>query len=87
MAQLMRFIVDAVVTDDEDVPNDYRQAELAREISDNLHISIAEPEDGLNLHVEKLHKVHIHDSTSSPCQDCVNLGYDERNGETVIAEL
>lgn len=87
MAQLLRFVVDAVVTDDEDVPNQYRQNELAKELSDNLHISIAEPEDGFNLKVEKLKLVHVHDTADgSGCRYCQNLVYDERNGDTVLAE-
>ena len=86
MAQLLRFIVDAVVTDDENVPNQYRQKELAQEVSQNLHISVAEPEDGLNLRVEKLSLVHVHDSTESGCQHCQQLVYDERNGNTVLEE-
>lgn len=86
MPQLLRIVLDAVVTDDEDMPNQYRLQELATEASQNLHVTIAEREDGLNMAVEKLATTHVHDSTNGPCQYCVNMGYDERNGASVMEE-
>lgn len=87
MSTLYRFVVDAV-TDDELSP--YRAQQLAKELSDNLHVTVVEPEDGVNLRVEKLHLVHLHDATEETgggyCQDCVNVGYDGRNGDWVVEE-
>lgn len=82
---LLRFIVDMVVPAD-GVPGEHRLEQMSRELSDNLHISIAEPEDNPNLRVEKNFSVHGHDATENKCRFCEYQAYDEKNGDTVVAE-
>ncbi len=82
---LLRFTVDVVV-DAETVPNEYRREALARQLTENMHGSILEDEDGANMKVDKLTRVHIHDATERPCNDCNIDVYDDRNGNSVVAE-
>lgn len=82
---LVRFTIDAVIAA-EDLPSEHRLESLAEEMSDTFHISIAEPEDGLNLRVEKYTNVHIHDTTESRCRACMFHASDDKNGDSVVAE-
>ncbi len=82
---LVRYTVDAVYPA-EAVPNEYRRDAIARELTENLHSSVSDEDDQINMKVEKLVRQHIHDNTESPCQDCNLDVYDDRNGNSVVAD-
>jgi hypothetical protein len=81
---LLRFIVDAVVPADS-VPGEHRLNRMAGELSENLHVAIAEDSDELNMKIEdKYSHVHVHDATENQCRACAYHAFDEKNGDLVV---
>ncbi len=83
--RLVRFTIDVVV-DAETVPNEFRREALARQLTENMHSTILEDEDGANMRVEKYTLVHVHDATETPCKTCQYNAFDDRNGNSVVQE-
>ena len=82
---IVRFTVDAVFPAD-NMPSEYRREQIGRQLTENLHSTVVEDDDSVNMKVEKLVRVHVHDATERPCQDC-NLGvYDDLNGDVVVEQ-
>ena len=82
MAYIVRFIIDGVF---EEPPSERRIEIMSREITDNLHVLIAEKEDEVHTEVEKLAYGHVHDTAAGDrCGVCLEASMDYRSGDSVI---
>jgi len=83
-AVLTRFTIDLVT---KEPLSERRVAMLAREMTENLHVLLIEPEDEAHVEVDKLAYGHVHDTAAGDrCPVCVEGSLDYRNGISVVEE-